>query len=130
MKLKLLLPQRVFLEAEVAKVVAEASNGSFCILPRHIDFVTALVPGLLAYEPAGGGEIFVAVDQGILVKCGPEVIVSTRNAVSGPEIGVLRDRITEEFEVLDEQERTTESALARLEADLVRRFLELDRHGA
>jgi F-type H+-transporting ATPase subunit epsilon len=30
-------------------VIAEAQNGSFCLLPHHIDFVAALAPGLLAY---------------------------------------------------------------------------------
>jgi hypothetical protein len=47
MKLTILLPGEVFLEAEAAKVIAEAGNGSFCLLPRHVDFVAALVPGLL-----------------------------------------------------------------------------------
>lgn len=50
MQLKVLLPTEIFLHEPVRKVVAEAPNGSFCLLPAHIDFVTALVPGLLSYE--------------------------------------------------------------------------------
>ena len=47
MKLKVLLPTEIFINEEVEKVVAEADNGYFCLLPRHVDFVSALVPGLL-----------------------------------------------------------------------------------
>jgi F-type H+-transporting ATPase subunit epsilon len=116
-------------DQEVAKVTAEAENGSFCLLPRHIDFVAALVPGILRFESSGGKEQFLAVDEGILVKCGQEVSVSTRNAVQGSELGTLMRTVEEQFEVLDDRERVTRSALAKLEADLVRRFMDLGKHG-
>lgn len=48
MNLKILLPANLLLDAPVHKVVAVASNGSFCLLPKHADFVTSLVPGILA----------------------------------------------------------------------------------
>lgn len=129
MRLKVLLPTEILIDTAVTKVVAEAGNGSFCLLPRHIDFVTALVPGLLSFVTAAGQEEFVAVDEGTLIKCGAEVLVSTRNAVRGPDLGALRQTIEEQFRVLDERELLTRSALAKLEADLVRRFMELGRHG-
>jgi len=93
MKLKVLLPSEVFIEKEVDKVVAEAANGAFCLLPRHVDFVAALVPGILSFTGGAEGEQFVAIDEGILVKCGPEVLVSTRKAVRGPDLGSLRKRV-------------------------------------
>jgi F-type H+-transporting ATPase subunit epsilon len=98
-------------------------------LPRHIDFVAALVPGLLSFVTEDGREEFLAVDEGILVKCGPQVLISTRQAVRGPELGTLRQTIDEQFRVVDEQEKKARAAVARLEADLVRRFLELKTHG-
>lgn len=125
MRLKLLLPTHVLVDREVAKVVAEAENGAFCLLPRHIDFVAALTPGLLAFTTEDNREEFAAVDGGVLVKCGPEVLISTRNAVLGHDLGTLRAAIAQQFDVLDEQEQLTRSALARLEADFVRRFIEL-----
>ncbi|MFO7539382.1 MAG: F0F1 ATP synthase subunit epsilon [Chloroflexota bacterium] len=125
MQLKVLLPTQVLLEEEVAKVTAEAENGSFSLLPRHIDFVAALVPGLFSFETEAGEETFLAIDEGTLVKCGREVLVSTRNAVRGRDLGQLQQVIEEQFSILDERERKTRSALARLEADLVRRFMEL-----
>jgi F-type H+-transporting ATPase subunit epsilon len=93
MRLKVLLPSEVLLDAAVTKVTAEAENGAFCLLPRHIDFVAALLPGLLSFETEDGQEEFLAVDEGILVKCGAQVLVSTRQAVRGPDLGTLRQAI-------------------------------------
>lgn len=129
MRLKILLPTEVFLDQHVTKITAEATNGSFGLLPRHIDFVTALVPGLLIFHTDQGVEEVLAVDEGILVKRGPEVLVSTRRAVRGPELGRLKRMIDEQFKAIDERDRKARSAAAKLEADLVRRFMDLSRHG-
>lgn len=126
MRLRVLLPTMVLLdEKDVTKVIAEAQNGSFCLLPRHIDFVAALVPGLLSFERDGIDEEFLAVDEGILVKCGADVKVSTRNAVRGPDLGYLKRTIDEQFRTIDERQKMMRSAIARLESNLVRRFMEL-----
>jgi F-type H+-transporting ATPase subunit epsilon len=129
MKLKVLLPAEVLIEEDVTKVVAEAHNGFFCLLPRHVDFVAALVPGILSYEIGSGREVFLAVDEGILIKCSQEVLVSTRNAVRGPDLGQLRLTVVEKFEALDEREKSARSAMAKIEAGFVRRFLEIQGHG-
>lgn len=125
MRLKILLPNQVLVDERVTKVIAEAGNGFFCLLPRHVDFVAALVPGLLSFVAEEGQEEFLAVDEGMLVKCGQEVLVSTRNAARGPDLGTLRRTVEEQYQLLDERERLTRSALAKLEADLVRRFIDL-----
>lgn len=132
MKLKVLLPTEILVDQEVTKVIAEAENGSFCLLPRHIDFVAALPPGILIFESAEGHEEFIAVDEGTLVKVGREVLVSTRNAVRSSELGTLKQIVEQEFRVLDDREKMAHSASAKLEADLVRRFIKLgeyERHG-
>jgi F-type H+-transporting ATPase subunit epsilon len=127
MNLKILLPTEVLLDEEVTKVTAEAQNGSFCLLPRHVDFVAALAPGLLSFETGEGKEVFVAVDEGVLVKCGQDVLVSTRNAVRGGELGELRRIVEERFLVLDDKEKTARTAMAKIEAGFVRRFLEIQK---
>ncbi len=129
MRLKVLLPTEILVDREATKVTAEAENGSFCLLPRHIDFVAALVPGILSFESAGGKEEYIAVDEGILVKSGQEVLVSTRNAVQASQLGILRQTVEDKFRVLDDREKMARSAAAKLEADLVRRFMELGKHG-
>jgi F-type H+-transporting ATPase subunit epsilon len=124
MKMKVLLPTRILIDQEVIKIVAEAENGSFCILPHHIDFVASLVPGIMSFESSKEEE-FLAVDEGVLVKWGQDVMVSTRNAVRSKDLGVLQQTVKEQFKNLDEREKKTRSILAKLEADFARRFLEL-----
>jgi F-type H+-transporting ATPase subunit epsilon len=125
MKLKVLLPTNILVDQEVTKVTAEAKNGSFGILPRHVDFVTILIPGLFSFETEEGEE-FLAVAEGVLVKRGTEVIVSVRNAVRGKNLGELRTAVEEQFKTLDDQEKKTRTVIAKFEADFARRFLELE----
>ncbi len=128
MRLKVLLPTRVLIDQDVTNVTAEAENGSFCILPRHIDFVAALVPGILSFK-SNREEEFLAVDEGILVKRGNEVMVSIRKAVRGKNLGTLKQTVQEEFRILDEREKKTRSILAKLELDFARRIFQLREHG-
>jgi F-type H+-transporting ATPase subunit epsilon len=125
MRLQILLPTEVLVDQTVNKVIAEAENGSFCLLPHHVDFVAALVPGILCFCGHDEIEHYVAVDQGILVKCGREVFVSTANGVQGTDLARLQNLIEERFLELDEHERKARSALARLEAGTLRGFREL-----
>jgi len=129
MQLKVLLPTEVLVAAPAVKVVAEAVNGAFGLLPRHVDFVTALAAGILTYVTPDGEEVHLAVNQGTLVKCGREVMVSTHAAVRGPDLEALRSVVSEEFAQMDEHERRARSALTRLEAGALRRFMELEEHG-
>ena len=119
MQLKVLLPTQVLVDEAVTKVVAEAEDGSFCLLPRHVDFAAAL------FEPERGGEEFLALDEGMLVKAGDEVLVSTRRAARGADLGALQRTVEKQFSVLDDREKAARTASAKLEAELVRRFMEL-----
>jgi F-type H+-transporting ATPase subunit epsilon len=130
MRLEVITPSQVCLDRQVARIVAEAPDGQFGILPRHGDFVTELVPGILAFEPIDGGERFVAHGSGVLVKCGPQVRVAVRSAIEGGDLARLRARVEAEFRQADEEERGARAALARLEASMVRRFRDLGGPGA
>ena len=127
MRLKVLLPTEVLVHEDVDRVTAEAHNGFFCLLPRHIDFAAALVPGLLSFQVKGGKEIFFTVDEGVLVKEGRNVTVSTRNAVRSTDLGQLHDAVEEQFKMLDDREKKARSAMAKIEAGFVRCFLEIHR---
>lgn len=122
--LKILLPFGVFVEVGgVKRVVAETTAGSVGLLPRRLDCAMALVPGILTYETDADGEIFVAVDEGVLVKTGVDVSVSVRQAIAGADLGELRAKVEEEFLTLDEQEKNVRFVLARMETDFVRRMV-------
>lgn len=125
MRLKLLSPTAVVLDQQVDKVAAEARDGQFCLLPRHIDFVAPLVPGVLLFERSGEGTQYVGIDEGVLAKVGDDVLVSVRAATSTGRLAELEERVEHEFLRQDEHERKARSATARLEAGLVRRFLDI-----
>jgi F-type H+-transporting ATPase subunit epsilon len=125
MKLKVLLPYQVYAEIDgVERIVAETTQGSFGLLPRRLDCVAVLEPGILTYETKAAGEIYIAVDEGILVKVGADVLVSVRNAIGGTDLGKLRVAVAKEFVDLDENEKQVRAVLARLESGFVRHFTE------
>ena len=129
MNLKILLPFKVFAEKSgVSRIVSETHAGSFGLLPLRRDCVAALTPGILIYETAAEGEVFVAVDGGVLVKTGPDVLVSVRRAIRGADLGQLRQAVEDEFLALDAQEQNVRSVLTKLETGFLRRFATLQ-HG-
>ncbi len=123
MNLKVLLPFRIFVEKTgVSRIVAETREGSFGLLPHRLDCVAALAPGILIYEAETGGEVYVAVDEGVLVKTGADVLVSVRRAIGGTDLGQLRSLVEKEFLTLDESEQNVRSVMAKLEAGFIRRI--------
>src|SRR5277367_3145507 len=123
MNLKILLPFQVFAEKTgVSRIVAETREGSFGLLPHRLDCVAALAPGILIYETESDGEVFVAVDEGVLVKTGSDVFVSVRRALGGLKLGQLREAVDREYLTMDVQEQSTRAVLAKMEGDLVRRM--------
>jgi F-type H+-transporting ATPase subunit epsilon len=123
MTLKVLLPFRTFAEKTgVIRIIAETRAGSFGLLPRRRDCVATLPPGILTFETRAEGEVYLAVDQGVLVKAGPEVRVSVRRAIAGTDLGQLRDAVERAFLTLDEHERSARLAMAKLESGFLRRF--------
>jgi F-type H+-transporting ATPase subunit epsilon len=125
MNLKVLLPFQVFAEMTgVTRIVAETRDGSFGLLPRRLDCVAALPPGILIYENEAEGEVYLAVDEGVMIKTGPDVLVSVRNAIAGTDLRHLRELVEQEFRHLDEREESVRSALAKLESGLIRRMVD------
>jgi F-type H+-transporting ATPase subunit epsilon len=126
MQLKILLPFMVFEEKQgVKRIVAETPQGSFGLLPNRLDCVAALAPGILTYETEAEGEVFIAIDEGVLVKAGREVLVSVRNAIGGADLGELKKAVELDFVNKGEEEQELRSTLAKLESNFVRRFAAL-----
>jgi F-type H+-transporting ATPase subunit epsilon len=123
MTLRVLLPFEIFAdETGVSRVVVETPQGSFGLLPQRLDCVAALVPGILIFETEARGEVFLAVDKGVLVKTGQDVLVSVRRALRGKALAGLRDDVEREFLTLDAHEEEMRTAMARLETGFLRRF--------
>lgn len=127
MTVTLRLPTRTLFQGKATRMTAVAPNGAFGILPNHVDFVTALVPSVMTLSLADGSEEIFGLDEGLLVKKGHAVTVAALRGVQGDDLGSLQDTVDASFIQMDEDERQARSALSRLEADMVRRFAELQR---
>lgn len=125
MRLRVVTPGQIALDTKVDKVSAEAINGAFTLLPRHVDFVAPLAQGLLTYV-RDDEETVVVLDGGLLVKCGTQVDVVTAEALSGEDLRSLDREFDTAFEERDEGERSARRAMAGLESDITRQLLELD----
>ena len=128
MNLKVLLPFEIFAEKSgVSRIVAETREGSFGILPHRLDCVAALAPGILIYQLGAQAEAYMAVDEGVLVKTGLDVLISVRNAIGGTDLGQLHAAVEREFLHLNEREQSVRSVMAKMESDFISRLVEFHR---
>jgi len=125
MNLKVLLPFQVFAQKSgVTRIVAEGPNGSFGLLPNRLDCAAALVPGIFIYSTPEEGTVYLAVDEGVLVKSGVDVLVSVRRAIGGTDLATLHEAVKQEFLALDSKERDVRAAINKMEGSLVGRLAE------
>jgi len=123
MTLKILLPSKVFAyEKEVLSISAEALSGSFGLLPRRLDCVAALAPGILSYQLKTGNQVYLAIDQGILIKIGPSVVISVHNSIGGSDLKSLKVALRNQFIKINDQERSIRSVMAKMESSFLERF--------
>lgn len=125
MNLKVLLPFKIFTEEkQVTRIVVETVDGSLGILPQRLDCALALKAGILTFETEADGEIFFAVDEGVLVKTGAQVLVSVRNAFGGGDLEGMRAAVEEEFATSHTRDEEVRAVMAKLESGFIRRMVE------
>jgi F-type H+-transporting ATPase subunit epsilon len=129
MHLHVFSPAESVFDGEVQELTAQGHDGQFGMLPRHVDYTAPLVPGIVAFVDTDENEGFIAVDGGVLLKIERKVRVATRRAVRGDDLDMLRETVRREFLALSEREREARSAVARLEAGIIRRFIEIEEMG-
>jgi len=128
MQLKILVPSGVFASiANVDRIVVMTQSGSFGLLPHRLDCAAVLPPGLFAYSTAAADEVHLAVDAGVLVKTGADVLVCVRRAIAGADLGRLRQAVQQELLKQSEQENSSTRRMAQLESGLIREFVKLQR---
>jgi F-type H+-transporting ATPase subunit epsilon len=126
MDLKILLPYRIFDEIKDCKsIVIQTHDGSYGILPQRLDCVTALVPGIFSYKKGDGTVHYLAMDEGILIKAGTQVLVSVRNAIGGADLGKLHESVKKEFMDLDDSEKNIRTTMAKMESGFINRLQQL-----
>ena len=104
--------------------MAQTIQGSVGFLPHRLDCAVALAPGILTYETDEDGEVDLAVDEGVLVKVGMDVLVSVRDAIGGTDLDKLHEAVKRQFLNLDEQEQNARSVLEKMESGFIHRFME------
>jgi F-type H+-transporting ATPase subunit epsilon len=128
MRLKVCIPGDVLVDEPVTKIRAEGVNGWFGILPRHVDFVTPLVPGIVCFQLPARQMEYLAIDHGVLVKCGPDVFISVRAALRGSDPAALKTALESQFRLRCESEKAARQSESKLESDLVRQLQELEHY--
>lgn len=124
MHLRLLLPSQVFIDkTDISNIIVETSKGSYGLLPHRLDCVAVLTPGILTFSTIAEGEIFVAVDEGVLVKTGLDVLVSVRNALVDSDLTKLRAAVEQDFLAINEQALQVRAVMAKLESGFLHKFV-------
>lgn len=129
MRLRVVIPTGSEVDTEVKYVSAEGEHGAFGVYPHHVDFAAAIVPGILTYVPVDGNSAeprILAVDHGTLLKRGGEVSVAVWRAAQG-SLEDLERVVSEEMLQVSDQEARARDALERIQADFVRRYVDLER---
>lgn len=89
MRLVVVTPDRQVLDAEVEEVYAPGIAGQFGVLPKHVGFVTALVPGELRYRERGADR-YMAVSGGVCEVAVDTVTILADTAESASDIDLER----------------------------------------
>jgi len=127
MRLQIFLPYEKFVDIDdIQEVVIDTIDGSFGLLPKRLDCVAALEPGIISYKTHQDELVYVAIDTGVLVKVDQSVTISVRHAKSGVELEQLYEAVKSEFFIRNESEHDIRASLAKLESGFIRRMTSLD----
>ncbi|MBR6411943.1 MAG: F0F1 ATP synthase subunit epsilon [Alphaproteobacteria bacterium] len=128
LNLKISTPIGIALDTATTQVDFEAIDGFFTLLPRHADMVSALKSGILSYK-VGDKKSYVACHNGVLVKKGSDVSVSTKLAILGSDLKELQQKIAIDFKAMEQERKEVNLAMAKLELGLAKGILSLKQDG-
>ncbi len=124
MRLKFILPYKTILDQEVNKITAPGSGGDFQIFPKHVDGTWTLKAGILKITV--DKDLYYAINQGVVVKQGDTVYLSTMQAIAGESLGELSKTVEDTLKVLNEKEKKAKEVLIRLEMETIKKFTEIE----
>lgn len=125
MKLRITTPLSLVVDADgVTAVRAEDASGSFGVLARHADLLTALSISVLAWSGADGRRHYCAVRGGVLSVTGGETVaVATREAVADDDLDTLEQSVLAGFRADLDAERTHHVEGTRLQLAAIRQIM-------
>lgn len=110
------------LQNKVSKIYLDALDGGRTLLPKHVDFVSALGASIVSYEDLNHQRYFMACHSGIVVKKGENVTMTVQGALVRDNLDDLQQAVVAEFKENEEQRKELNTAMARLELGLIRGF--------
>jgi F-type H+-transporting ATPase subunit epsilon len=132
---KLVSPTGILYEGPVEQAIAVGSNGEFGVLPNHINFITAIIPGVLTLELADGsrteyllfGGLAEVKDGAMTVLASDALPVAAVDPVAAaPEVQASEEKLSH-MSFYDpgyqEAEETARISRARAEIEHLRRAL-------
>lgn len=129
MLFKVFSPLGILIDRPVSKIDFEAIDGFFTLLPKHIDFISALKTGILTYTDLKGKKAYIACHQGILIKKGKNVSLTTKLGILDNDLSHLTQRIETDFKQMEESRKESNKTMAQLEISLTKGFLSRNKAG-
>lgn len=127
MRLAVFTPMGRVLQEDILKITIPTLNGYYTLLPKHVDFASAMRVDIVRLVTKDNVEKFLACHRGVAVKKGEDVTITVQNAVVGNSLEELEKVIDSDFRKTDEQRKELNMAMARLELGIIRGFTELSK---
>lgn len=127
MTLTVYLPFQILIQQPIQKITFESIDGFHTILPKHIDYATALKTGIVRYQDKNGQTGYLACDEGILIKKGKNISLSTRLGIKNNNLKELENVIKTDFKKMEETRKESNKTMAQLELTLARGLLQLNK---
>ena len=127
MDLQIITPAEIILSCPIQKITIEGIDGFRTLLPKHMDFITALKAGIMTYVTLNNQTQYVACHQGLCVKNGNTVSISTPWAITSDNVSTLKQHIKQAFQAMEQERKEVGVSMARLEIGLTKGLMQLRR---
>jgi F-type H+-transporting ATPase subunit epsilon len=124
LRLEIVTPERVAFSENVQLVTLPAIEGQIGIYPQHVRLITQMVPGELS-ATTDGGEILLAVGEGLVVVTADRVEVLTDMAIRAEDIDEAKAEEERQRAAARLQEKISEESLAAVNATVTRALAQL-----
>jgi F-type H+-transporting ATPase subunit epsilon len=124
LKLEIVTPQRVAFSENVQLVTLPAIEGQIGIYPQHVRLITQMVPGELS-ATTDGGEILLAVGEGLVVVSADRVEILTDMAIRAEDIDEAKAEEERQRAAARLHEKISEESLAAVNATVIRALAQL-----
>lgn len=107
--------------------VGEDASGSFGLLRGHARFMTMLGFGLARFRRGSRNWEFLALPGGLVYFTGNQLYLNTRRYLRGQDSAQIRAALEQQFAAEENELRTMKQSLQRLEQEMLKRLLEIQR---